>query len=31
MSELSTDHLLGIKYLKEQDINLIETADHLKK
>ena len=31
MSELSTDHLLGIKYLKEQDINLIfETADHFK-
>jgi aspartate carbamoyltransferase catalytic subunit len=31
MSELSTDHLLGIKYLKEQDISLIfETADHFK-
>ncbi|AXT59794.1 aspartate carbamoyltransferase catalytic subunit [Aquimarina sp. AD10] len=31
MSELSVNHLLGIKYLKEQDINLIfETADHFK-
>ena len=31
MSELSVDHLLGIKYLKEQDIELIfETADHFK-
>lgn len=31
MSELSVDHLLGIKYLNEQDIELIfETADHFK-
>ncbi|MES2544167.1 MAG: aspartate carbamoyltransferase catalytic subunit [Bacteroidota bacterium] len=31
MSELSVNHLLGIKYIKEQDINLIfETADHFK-
>ncbi len=31
MSELSVDHLLGIKYLNENDINLIfETADHFK-
>ncbi|MCZ8168447.1 MAG: aspartate carbamoyltransferase catalytic subunit [Flavobacterium sp.] len=31
MSELSVHHLLGIKYLKEQDIQLIfETADHFK-
>ncbi|WP_412984800.1 aspartate carbamoyltransferase catalytic subunit [Pontimicrobium sp. IMCC45349] len=31
MSELSVDHLLGIKYLNEQDIKLIfETADHFK-
>ena len=31
MSELSVKHLLGIKYLKEQDIQLIfETADHFK-
>ena len=31
MSELSVDHLLGIKYLKNDDINLIfETADHFK-
>ena len=31
MSELSVNHLLGIKYLKEQDIQLIfETADHFK-
>ncbi|GAA4278800.1 aspartate carbamoyltransferase catalytic subunit [Aquimarina mytili] len=31
MSELSVDHLLGIKYLNKQDINLIfETADHFK-
>lgn len=31
MSELSVNHLLGIKYLKEQDIELIfETADHFK-
>ena len=28
---LSTEHLLGIKYLKEQDIDLIfKTADHFK-
>ncbi|WP_299253698.1 aspartate carbamoyltransferase catalytic subunit [uncultured Aquimarina sp.] len=31
MSELSVNHLLGIKYLTEEDINLIfETADHFK-
>ncbi len=31
MSELSVDHLLGIKYLQEKDIQLIfETADHFK-
>ncbi|GGX03761.1 aspartate carbamoyltransferase catalytic subunit [Aquimarina muelleri] len=31
MSELSVDHLLGIKYLNKEDINLIfETADHFK-
>ena len=31
MSELSVDHLLGIKYLKPTDIELIfETADHFK-
>ena len=31
MSELSVNHLLGIKYLKKDDINLIfETADHFK-
>lgn len=31
MSELSVNHLLGIKYLNEQDIHLIfETADHFK-
>lgn len=31
MSELSVNHLLGIKYLKESDIQLIfETADHFK-
>ncbi len=31
MSELSVRHLLGIKYLKEKDIELIfETADHFK-
>ena len=31
MSELSVDHLLGIKYLKEDDLHLIfETADHFK-
>lgn len=31
MSELSVRHLLGIKYLKEEDIQLIfETADHFK-
>ena len=31
MSELSVDHLLGIKYLKKEDIDLIfETADQFK-
>lgn len=31
MSELSVNHLLGIKYLTEEDIHLIfETADHFK-
>ena len=31
MSELSVNHLLGIKYLNEKDIDLIfETADHFK-
>ena len=31
MSELSVDHLLGIKYLNKEDIQLIfETADHFK-
>lgn len=31
MSELSVNHLLGIKYLDQQDIQLIfETADHFK-
>ncbi|MCF4102822.1 aspartate carbamoyltransferase catalytic subunit [Gillisia sp. M10.2A] len=31
MSELSVDHLLGIKYLKPEDIDLIfKTADHFK-
>jgi len=31
MSELSVDHLLGIKYLNKNDIQLIfETADHFK-
>ncbi|KQO24789.1 aspartate carbamoyltransferase [Flavobacterium sp. Leaf82] len=31
MKELSVNHLLGIKYIKENDINLIfETADHFK-
>ena len=31
MSELSVNHLLGIKYITEDDINLIfETADHFK-
>ncbi|WP_034923033.1 aspartate carbamoyltransferase catalytic subunit [Gillisia sp. CAL575] len=31
MSELSVNHLLGIKYLKKEDINLIfKTADHFK-
>lgn len=31
MSELSVDHLLGIKYLNTEDIQLIfETADHFK-
>jgi aspartate carbamoyltransferase catalytic subunit len=31
MAELSVDHLLGIKYLQPQDIELIfETADHFK-
>ena len=32
MSELSVDHLLGIKHLNNDDINLIfDTADHFKK
>ena len=32
MSELSVDHLLGIKYLNNDDIDLIfDTADHFKK
>ena len=32
MSKLSVDHLLGVKYLKHDDINLIfDTADHFKK
>ena len=32
MSELSVDHLLGIKYLNNDDISLIfDTADHFKK
>ena len=31
MKTLSVDHLLGIKYLKEDDLHLIfETADHFK-
>ena len=31
MSKLSVDHLLGIKYLNKEDINLIfQTADHFK-
>ena len=31
MNTLSVDHLLGIKYLKEADLQLIfETADHFK-
>jgi len=31
MKQLSTDHLLGIKYLKKEDIDLIfNTADHFK-
>jgi aspartate carbamoyltransferase catalytic subunit len=31
MSELSVNHLLGIKYLKQEDIDLIfKTADHFK-
>ena len=31
MSELSVDHLLGIKYLKPEDVELIfQTADHFK-
>ena len=31
MSELSVNHLLGIKYLQPKDIDLIfETADHFK-
>lgn len=31
MSELSVNHLLGIKYLKKEDIDLIfQTADHFK-
>ena len=30
-SELSVDHLLGIKYLQQEDIELIfKTADHFK-
>jgi aspartate carbamoyltransferase catalytic subunit len=32
MSELSVDHLLGIKYLNNDDINLVfDTANHFKK
>ena len=32
MSKLSVDHLLGVKFLKHDDINLIfDTADHFKK
>ncbi len=31
MSELSVNHLLGIKYLSKEDIDLIfQTADHFK-
>ena len=31
MSKLSVNHLLGIRYLTKEDINLIfETADHFK-
>ena len=31
MDKLSVDHLLGIKYLKKSDINLIfKTATHFK-
>ena len=31
MKKLSVNHLLGIKYLKEEDIHLIfKTADHFK-
>ena len=31
MEQLSVDHLLGIKYLNEEDIQLIfKTADHFK-
>jgi aspartate carbamoyltransferase catalytic subunit len=31
MKKLSVNHLLGIKYLKEEDIHLIfETAEHFK-
>ncbi len=31
MKQLSVDHLLGIKYLNKNDIDLIfETADHFK-
>ena len=31
MSELTVNHLLGIKYITKEDINLIfETADHFK-
>ena len=31
MSELSVNHLLGIKYLRREDIELIfSTADHFK-
>ena len=31
MKELSVNHLLGIKYITEEDIQLIfETADHFK-
>ena len=31
MKQLSVEHLLGIKYITKEDINLIfETADHFK-
>ena len=31
MEQLSVNHLLGVKYLKEEDIQLIfKTADHFK-